>query len=166
MSQTNVRNLHSSRTPATNQHEDVPAPRPHAHENQEKQWNMISLPPTISLADRKYELTRMKAQIEADLEQIDAELKGQLHEGDVVPTHHGVGYRLSIANHEVYDQRVIGELSRMRLLPKFVRVSTTKLKELVAEGRLSKQKFEALRGFATPTEIVTLREVLLNHQAG
>lgn len=159
MSQTNIRTLQPS--PAQQEEKKQRPLRPRVNDSK---WHIINLPPTVSLADRKYELSRMKAQIEADLEQIDAELKAQLSEGDVASTHHGVGYRLSIANHEVYDQRVIRELSRMRLLPKFVRVSTTKLKELVSEGRLSQQKFEALRGFATPTEIVTLREVLLNGQ--
>jgi hypothetical protein len=123
--------------------------------------HMIAAGPPVSLADRKFELTRMKEQIEADLAQIDAELKAQLQEGDVVSTHHGVGYRLSVAKHEVYEQGVIRELSRMRLLPKFVRVSTTKLKELVNEGRLSQHKFDALRQYATSTPIVTLREVPL-----
>jgi hypothetical protein len=153
MSQNNIRKLKPFQ-PATN-------PAPARPRRQNSQWNIIEHSPTVSLADRKYELSRMKAQIEADLEQIDAELKAHLSEGDVVSTHHGVGYRLSVANHEVYDQRVVRELSRMRLLPKFVRVSTTKLKELVTEGRLSQHKFDALREFATPTEIVTLREVPL-----
>lgn len=114
-----------------------------------------------SLADRKYELSRMKDQLELELAQIDAELKQQLHDGEIVATQHGVGYKLTVANHEVYDRRVIAELSRMRLLPKFVRVSTTKLKELVSEGKLSRQKFNSLREYATSKEITTLREVPL-----
>ncbi|MCE3236938.1 MAG: hypothetical protein K0Q50_3130 [Vampirovibrio sp.] len=119
-----------------------------------------------SLADRKFELSRLKEELEVELAQIDAELKQQLHEGDIVPTQHGIGYKLTVANHEVYDRRVIAELSKMRLLPKFVRVSTTKLKELVSEGRLSMQKFNHLREYATTKEITTLREVpLANAQA-
>lgn len=118
------------------------------------------------LADRKFQLSRLKEQLEVELAQIDATLKQQLHEGDIVPTQHGVGYKLTVANHEVYDRRVISELSRMRLLPKFVRVSTTKLKELVSEGKLSMQKFNSLREYATSKEITTLREVpLLDAQA-
>jgi hypothetical protein len=162
MSQPNIRPLKPVPSAPNNQ--------PARSRRSDKPWHIVDLPPTVTLADRKYELSRMKAQIEADLERIDAELKAHLSEGDVALTHHGVGYRLSVANHDVYDGRVTRELSRMRLLPKFVRVSTTKLKELVTEGRLSQHKFEALRELATPTEIVTLREVPLepqsNSQAG
>lgn len=114
-----------------------------------------------SLAEQKYELSRIREQVDEEIARIDAELKLQMTDGDVVFTTHGVGYRLTRSVQDVYDPRVVRELSRMRLLPKFVRVSTTRLKELVSEGRLSPKKFELLHAYATPREIATLREVTL-----
>lgn len=123
--------------------------------------NVVSIGQPVSLANRKYELMRIRQQLDEELARIDADLKNQLDSGEVVFSDYGVGYRMTVASQDVYDRRVIRELSRMKLLPKFVRVSTTRLRELVTEGRLSEKKFNKLREYATPKEIATLREVPL-----
>jgi len=120
----------------------------------------LDLTDRIALADRKYALSRLKKRVEEELAEIDAELKEELSEGEVIYGSEGIGYRLSIARQDQYDERVIQVLNEMDLLHHFAKVSTQRLLELVRSGHLSWDDFHALRTHAGVKEIPTLREVV------
>ncbi len=128
---------------------------------QEEIDEMTLLDRAVGLIDQRYELLKLKQQIEEELARIDEDLKEQMTEGEVLFGSHGIGYRLSVANQEIYGEDVIQELDDFHLLPLFARVSTSRLKELVREGLLPWDKFQELKARAKVKEIPSLREVIL-----
>jgi hypothetical protein len=123
--------------------------------------NLTQREKTIDLVDRKFELTLLKQRIEQELAEVDTELKDELENDEAVYGSNGVGYRLVLCHQDIYDETVVEELADMNLLKPFVRISTSRLKELVRNGDLPQQKFEELQQSAEVREIPSLREVIL-----
>ena len=129
----------------------------------ETQASRPLLDKATDLIDQKYELTRIKQQIEEELARIDADLKEQMVEGEVLYGTNGVGYKLSTAHYDIYGEDVVQQLDSLHLLPMFAKVSTARLKELVRDGYLSWEAFHEIRKNVATREVTSLREVVSPH---